>query len=493
MSAISGNSTTASVEPVVLWQSSTSAPAEGTFSRRSSTTDHVSFPLRSLSTPAGDNIRRTPPAGRSRLSEGAESEVKARVSLATHTKRSSEADHSSSPQSCRAAKTPWLKKEAHKRLSHLTSTGDMHMVDISHKIPTRRSATATAFVLFSNPHPYAALTDKYLPKGDAIAVARVAGIQAAKKTADFIPLAHPGLGLTGVKVGIELLTPSTGNHEGDSEFNAGEAGFEFGGVKITAQVSCDGKTGVEMEALTAANVAALTMYDMCKAVDKHMLVTGVRVTMKKGGKSGDWKLDGDIPDPRPSPIFEPALRRRMAGMVDEPEHHAPPHVPNQTPELEGEDPSPAPDVTAGFLNNAASELDLFIANTTSPAKAAEIAGQRRRHKALTARIKDLQRKTQQGHDVSTTGEDIRDGRVDYDALERLHSERREIASKVLGWRIGGGSEIKEATETEVNLFQQSKDDFAEKAAGHWRWEAGVYGVWDADKHREEAEHSKKKQ
>jgi molybdenum cofactor biosynthesis enzyme len=168
------------------------------------------------------------------------------------------------------------------------------MVDISQKLPTRRSAAAIAFVLFSNRNPYASLTDNTLPKGDAIAVARIAGIQAAKKTADLVPLSHPGLGITGVKVDIALLEPAATNQDQGrkSDLHTTEGEVEFGGVKITAHVSCDGKTGVEMEALTAANVAALTIYDMCKSVDKHMLITGIRVIKKTGGKSGGWVLDG---------------------------------------------------------------------------------------------------------------------------------------------------------------------------------------------------------
>ena len=177
-------------------------------------------------------------------------------------------------------------------LSHLTSTGEAHMVDISQKLPTRRSAAGVAFVLFSNHNPYTSLTDRTLPKGDAIAVARIAGIQATKKTAELIPLAHPGLGITGVKVDIELLEPAATSQkkDRDSDFHTWKADLEFGGVKIIAHVSCDGKTGVEMEALTAANVAALTIYDMCKVVDKYMLITGVRVIKKTGGKNGDWDL-----------------------------------------------------------------------------------------------------------------------------------------------------------------------------------------------------------
>ncbi len=374
--------------------------------------------------------------------------------------------------------------------SHLTSTGDAHMVDISHKPPTRRAATARAFLLFSNIDPYTSLTKNSLSKGDAIAVARIAGIQAAKKTPDLIPLAHPSLGITGVKVDIDVLSPSTKSHALKPDDYMGEGGIEFGGVKITAYVSCDGKTGVEMEALIAANMAALTMYDMCKSVDKHMVITGVRVTMKKGGKSGPWSVDGDIPDdPRPAPVFGSVLQRRMAGLVDEPEAHIPLAVPESVPEAaEQDDGAVVPEATEAFLQSAATELDLFIANTTSPTKAAEIAGLRRSHKSLTARIKELQRRTEEGYDGqgSVKGELQRDGRVDRAILQRLHEERREIARKVLGWRIGGGSEMMEADKNEMGMelgsvFQRTKEEFAKKVEGQWRWEAGIYGVWHDDK------------
>ncbi len=383
-----------------------------------------------------------------------------------------------------------------KPLSHLTSTGDAHMVDISHKPPTRRAATARAFLLFSNIHPYTSLTQNSLSKGDAIAVARIAGIQAAKKTSDLIPLAHPGLGITSAKVDIDVLSPSTKTNALKPGDYIGEGGFEFGGVKITAYVSCDGKTGVEMEALIAANMAALTMYDMCKSVDKHMVITGVRVTMKKGGKSGDWSVDGDIPDdPLPAPLFGSVLQRRMAGLVDEPEAHIPFAVPEPVPEIaEQDDGIVVPEATEAFLQSAATELDLFIANTTSPTKAAEIAGLRRSHKSLTARIKELQRRTEEGYNAqgSVKGERHRDGRVDHDILQRLHGQRREIARKVLGWRIGGGSEMKEADKIEMEMelgsvFQQTKKEFAEKAEGQWRWEAGVYGVWQDHKPHQPSE------
>ena len=356
------------------------------------------------------------------------------------------------------------------------------MVDISHKIPSRRSASATAFVLFSNPHPHACLTKKSLAKGDAIAVARIAGIQAAKKTADLIPLAHPGLGITRVQVDIELLDPSVENHDGYADVNLGEGGFEFGGVKITAHVSCDGKTGVEMEALTAANMAALTIYDMCKAVDKRMLITGVRVIMKRGGKGGHWSLDGQIPDdPPPSHVFEPVLQRRMAGIVDEAETHLPAEIPNPPSEtaVANDLPPAVPEATADFLTAAAAELDLFIANTTFPTKAAEIAGLRRAHRALTAEIKTMQHRLEHGRPGPEGQEPLRDGRVSHDALQRLYDERRQCARDILAWRVGGGSQIKEAHASESARDEDEKENSAaEKAgAGAWMWKGGVFGYW----------------
>jgi molybdenum cofactor biosynthesis enzyme len=397
------------------------------------------------------------------------------------------ARHSTSSQPSSPAIHVPINRSTPQRLSHLTSTGDARMVDISRKIPTRRSAAATAFVLFSNPNPYASLTDKTLPKGDAIAVARIAGIQATKKTADLIPLAHPGLGITGVKVGIHLLTPSATECTGGSPSDHGEAGFEFGGVKITAQVSCDGKTGVEMEALTGANMAALTIYDMCKAVDKHMLITGVRVITKTGGKSRNWSLDGDIPDPVRSPIFESVLQRRAAGIVYDQDHHTPADIPDPTRAAvdDVQDPPVVPEATADFLKTATSELDLFVANTTSPAKAAEIAGLRRRHKALKARIREIQNRLSHGYEDGVSGEQLRDGRVDFDALQLLRRQREEVARKVLGWRIGAGSEIGELTQEEANVFLQTNDDCVSDVtkAGEWRWEAGVWGAWKDDNNK----------
>jgi cyclic pyranopterin phosphate synthase len=141
------------------------------------------------------------------------------------------------------------------------------MVDVSAKQPTRRTATASAFVELSAA-VIAALPEN--PKGDPLEVARFAGIQAAKRTAELIPMCHP-LPLTHVDVQAEM--------EGD-------------GVRITASVATVGVTGVEMEALTAASVAALTVYDMTKALDKAIVIRNVQLERKTGGKSGDYSREG---------------------------------------------------------------------------------------------------------------------------------------------------------------------------------------------------------
>ncbi len=141
------------------------------------------------------------------------------------------------------------------------------MVDVSGKQPTRRTATASAFVELSAA-VVAALPEN--PKGDPLEVARFAGIQAAKRTADLIPMCHP-LPLTHVDV---------------------QASIEGDGVRITATVSTVGVTGVEMEALTAASVAALTVYDMTKALDKAIVIRNVQLERKTGGKSGDYSRKG---------------------------------------------------------------------------------------------------------------------------------------------------------------------------------------------------------
>lgn len=152
-------------------------------------------------------------------------------------------------------------------LTHLRRDGSAQMVDVSAKAETTREATATATVR-TTAEVMVLLGSGGLPKGDALAVARVAGIMAAKKTPELIPLCHP-LPLSKVTVDFEL---------------APEA------VSILATVKTRGVTGVEMEALTAASVAALSVYDMVKAVDKHAVLTDIKVLAKSGGKSGDWTL-----------------------------------------------------------------------------------------------------------------------------------------------------------------------------------------------------------
>ncbi len=141
------------------------------------------------------------------------------------------------------------------------------MVDVTQKPVTERSATAAARVLMQ-PETLAAIQAGQIGKGDVLAVARLAGIMAAKRTPDLIPLCHP-LALTSVKVDLTL----------NPDENA---------VEISATCKLSGKTGVEMEALTAASVAALTVYDMCKALDKGMQITDLRLTHKAGGKSGEF-------------------------------------------------------------------------------------------------------------------------------------------------------------------------------------------------------------
>lgn len=161
------------------------------------------------------------------------------------------------------------------------------MVSIANKSPTSRSATATSMLLFSDPHTYQSLVSAQLKKGDAIAVARIAGIQAAKKTSDLIPLAHPSLAMTGLTLSIQPFAPGT-LPRNDTSISKMFKSFKKGGVYIEAKVDCEGKTGVEMEAMMGASVAGLAMYDMLKGVDKAMTLSEVRVLHKSGGKSGDW-------------------------------------------------------------------------------------------------------------------------------------------------------------------------------------------------------------
>jgi cyclic pyranopterin phosphate synthase len=155
------------------------------------------------------------------------------------------------------------------QLTHVDEAGAARMVDITAKDATDRVAVATGRVLVSA-EVVALLRGDGVPKGDALGVARVAGIMAAKRTPDLVPLCHP-LAISGVTVDLEVLDDA---------------------VAIAATVRTTGRTGVEMEALTAVSVAALTVVDMVKAVDKGAVITDVRVESKSGGKSGSWQRPG---------------------------------------------------------------------------------------------------------------------------------------------------------------------------------------------------------
>ena len=151
-------------------------------------------------------------------------------------------------------------------LTHLDAAGKARMVDVGGKAETRRVAVASGMISMSA-EALAAIRDGAVPKGDVLAAARIAGIMAAKKTAELIPLCHP-LALDAVTVDFSIVD---------------------GAVKATASAALTGRTGVEMEALTAASVALLTIYDMAKALDKGMVISDLRLIEKRGGKSGDWK------------------------------------------------------------------------------------------------------------------------------------------------------------------------------------------------------------
>lgn len=213
------------------------------------------------------------------------------------------------------------------KLTHVSSTGNAHMVSISDKSPTKRTATAICSIYFSNAASVMLIRENRAKKGDVLGVARIAGIMAAKQTSALIPLCHP-ISITHVSVEVEIADVVDGKNIGDGTFEEATSQIQpekksipwagtgqgdaykwseswkptsgtdkaglvdksksFGRIDISATVSCDGKTGVEMEALTAASTAALTVYDMCKAVDKGMRIEALRVVRKEGGKSGTW-------------------------------------------------------------------------------------------------------------------------------------------------------------------------------------------------------------
>lgn len=154
-------------------------------------------------------------------------------------------------------------------LTHLDASGAAHMVDVGGKAVTAREAMARGRITMSA-EAAAAIRAGSVKKGDVLATARIAGIMAAKKTSELIPLCHP-LPLTRVAIDLDL---------------------DDGGVTATATAATEGKTGVEMEALTAVSVALLTLYDMAKALDKAMVLGDIRLLAKTGGKSGDWRAEG---------------------------------------------------------------------------------------------------------------------------------------------------------------------------------------------------------
>ena len=158
-------------------------------------------------------------------------------------------------------------------LTHLNARGEAHMVDVADKPESRREASASGRITM-RPETLALLAEGGLPKGDVLATARIAAIQAAKRTHELIPLCH-ALALTRVAIDFTL-----------DEANSC--------VEVTATCRLNGRTGVEMEALTAVSVACLTLYDMCKAVDKEMVIDAIRLEAKTGGKSGDYRRDEGV-------------------------------------------------------------------------------------------------------------------------------------------------------------------------------------------------------
>jgi cyclic pyranopterin phosphate synthase len=159
-------------------------------------------------------------------------------------------------------------------LSHLDERGKARMVDVSEKPPTKREAVARGSV-HMRPSTMRLIRDKAVPKGDVMAAARIAGIMAAKKTSELVPMCHP-LNITSVSVDLAM-----------DEKNST--------IAIEAKVKSVGQTGVEMEALTAVSVAALTVYDMCKAVDKEMTISDIILMEKRGGRSGEFKRSAASP------------------------------------------------------------------------------------------------------------------------------------------------------------------------------------------------------
>ena len=160
------------------------------------------------------------------------------------------------------------------KLTHTDENGQAKMVQVTDKAITRRCAGAEGYILITEDTAHA-IRENTLKKGDVFSVARIAGIMAVKKTSDLIPLCHP-LMVTGIQVDFAL-------------FGAGEK-YDVPAIRAVCRVEMEGKTGVEMEALTGVNVSLLTIYDMCKALSKEMVMTDIRLLEKSGGKSGDYHI-----------------------------------------------------------------------------------------------------------------------------------------------------------------------------------------------------------
>ncbi|MGQ4277473.1 cyclic pyranopterin monophosphate synthase MoaC [Pseudidiomarina sp. E22-M8] len=159
---------------------------------------------------------------------------------------------------------------ANQSFTHLDETGAAHMVDVGSKSPSTRQAIAVATVQ-TTPDVVTKIAEQSVRKGDVLAVSRIAGIMAAKRTSELLPLCHP-LALTKVSVNFNLLP-------------------EQGQIELSATCAVQGVTGVEMEALTAVSVAALTIHDMCKAIDPHLQINGIQLQEKTGGKQGHWQRE----------------------------------------------------------------------------------------------------------------------------------------------------------------------------------------------------------
>lgn len=194
---------------------------------------------------------------------------------------------------------------ASSNLPHLTTDSKVHQISVSSKKPTYRRALAIGHVVFTNPEPLSLIRKHRIQKGDVLAVARVAAIMSVKKTSEIIPLTHGGVGVEGCVVDVEVVGPmnetmepvqqscSQATVESEDQEAAkllSEPIGSHGGIRIAVSVSTTAKTGVEMEALTGVMGAALTVIDMCKAVDRHLRIEGVEVVGKLGGKSGAWGI-----------------------------------------------------------------------------------------------------------------------------------------------------------------------------------------------------------